>query len=171
VHGDDELGDAGPDPLGDRRHLPVARRGQVEVAQQHHELLAAETADDIALPHLGAQRRGDRGQDRVTREVPVGVVDGLEVVQVEDQDAGRGSLALRAAQRPLGLVVPGRGVEQAGLAVHRGPLLELARHVGPVQHDQRHQHEQDEPRVERHGHGGSANRETVAVETPACFAT
>ena len=112
---DDELGDARPDPLGDALELPAPGRGQRQIAQQHHELLAAEPADDVALAHLRPQRRGDRDQHVVPGEVAVGVVDRLEVVEVEDEAPRTRALRRCAAQGALGLLVPARGVEQAVL--------------------------------------------------------
>ena len=60
--------------------------------EQHDELLAAEPADQVAVPDLVAQRVGHRLQHLVTGDVPVGVVDPLEVVEIEHQHATRAVL-------------------------------------------------------------------------------
>src|SRR4051794_6201140 len=94
VHADAQLLDPRPDPLGHRLELTPAGAGEFEVTEQDDELLAAEPADDVALPHLGAQRGRHRDEHLVAREVPVGVVDRLEVIEVEDEHARRDALAL-----------------------------------------------------------------------------
>ena len=81
--GDDALGERGGllEPVGD----------------QDGELVAAEPADQVAVPDRGAQPRGDLDQQVVARLVAGDVVDRLEAVEVEQQQAGR-----RAARPPRG---------------------------------------------------------------------
>ena len=98
--------DRGADADGDRDDLPVvlealllhghaqplaqdARPLEVDLATDHRELLAAVARQDV----LGADRlrhhAGDGGQHRVTGQVTVGVVDLLEVVDVDEQQRQR----------------------------------------------------------------------------------
>ena len=60
-----------PDPLGHRQQHGGAVRPGRQVAQQHHELLAAEPADQVLGPGPGPQLGGHRGQHLVAGEVPV----------------------------------------------------------------------------------------------------
>jgi len=76
--GEDDGLHGGPYLLGHRPRLLLAG-----VRQQDEELLAAVAADEVALAQRRAQGRRHRGQDLVAAAVAVGVVDVLEVVQVE----------------------------------------------------------------------------------------
>ena len=97
--GDAQRGDPLPDPLGDRPR-PRPRVLAVGPPQQHHELLAAEPADEVVVAHLVAQRRGDGGEHLVADEVAEAVVDQLEVVEVEHEHArGPGRPAPSAGRR------------------------------------------------------------------------
>src|SRR5213079_2587004 len=72
--GDGELGDPLPDPLGDLEGL-----GGCGAGEQQGEFLTAEPAAQIAvaqqIPHGGR----DRGEDGVSGEMAVSVVDGFEM--------------------------------------------------------------------------------------------
>ena len=67
-------------PIQDFGH--VSRTGHRCVWQQHHELFSPIADLDVTVPELLVQALPNRCQEGVTTEVPVGVVDGLEVVQV-----------------------------------------------------------------------------------------
>ena len=77
----------------------VAHRAGAVLAgagHEHDELVAAVAGDDVAVAAaLGEQRRHVLEQP-VAGLVPVAVVDRLEVVHVEEQDAGRAAAAARA---------------------------------------------------------------------------
>ena len=90
---------------------------------------------------------GDGGEHLITRQVAVEIVDRFEMVEVEHEHRVRHARAARPAQLVLGPRAPGVGVEEPGLPVGGGRLLELAHENGPVQHEQRRQHE-------RHQHTG-----------------
>ena len=70
----------------------------VGLGQDEHELLAAVAADHVARPQVGADRLGDAAQDDVAGRVAVGVVDGLEVVDVDEGDRQRPLVARRRAR-------------------------------------------------------------------------
>ena len=54
-------------------------------AQQHDELLAADTRDEIIAAHRRHETRGHALQDPVAGTVAVAVIDDLEVVQIPQQ--------------------------------------------------------------------------------------
>ena len=80
-------------PEGQRRGL-----GGVAVASEDEELVAAQPADGVPGPHLVDQPAADLAQQRVADLVAEGVVDGLEPVEVDDQQRRPG---------PAGRVSPG----------------------------------------------------------------
>ena len=74
-----------------------------EVLAQHHELVAAEPGDRVTGRSGGAQSRRQLAQQQVADVVPAGVVDELEVIEIEEQHrdpgsgpAGRGRARARA---------------------------------------------------------------------------
>src|SRR5689334_21862557 len=92
---------------------------------QHEELLAAEARDQVDGAHAREQQRGERLQARVPREVPVAVVDRLEMVDVDHEERERRARALGArlvVLEALGELAP---VGEAGERVVLRELLEL----------------------------------------------
>lgn len=75
-HGDAES-------VGDGSALGVG-----QPSESDDEFFAAEAADQILRPQFGVQAFRDGVQHLVTDQVTVGVVDGLEVIEVEDEHAG-----------------------------------------------------------------------------------
>lgn len=63
----------------------VESRGVVGVADDRGELVSSEAGGDAVAAPV-AQSAGGRGEDRVPGSVAVGVVDVLEVVQVDQDD-------------------------------------------------------------------------------------
>ena len=60
--------------------------GQAEVVvEQDRELVATEPGGDVVCAQDGPQPGRDIGQEPVSRGMPEGVVDDLEVVEVEEQ--------------------------------------------------------------------------------------
>ena len=115
--------DMGADPLGDV--LGEERRA---VGQDHRELLAAEARDRVHRPDALAERDRDVLQDDVAGLVAVGVVDALEVIDVDHQDqrrlAGARDAIDLARQRELE-VAP---VRQAGERIAARELAEAVDH-------------------------------------------
>ena len=64
------------------------RRG---VRHHHHELLTAVARGEVGATHVADQRSRERREREVAGVMPVGVVEQLEVVDVEHQDRERGS--------------------------------------------------------------------------------
>ena len=79
----DRRGDRHPDALPDVRRLAGAR-----APQDDHELLAAVARRRVLGADGGGDRPGDGAQHHVAGGVPVAVVEALEVVDVDHQDAG-----------------------------------------------------------------------------------
>ncbi|MCW0447782.1 hypothetical protein NB706_000616 [Xanthomonas sacchari] len=105
------------------RHVPgVARLG--EVAQHHHELVAAETAEQVAGAQLLVHAGGRQLQQRVAGGVAEGIVDALEAVQVDEQHRQRGAALHRLVHRLLGLLAQQLPVRQAGQQVVVGQQLD-----------------------------------------------
>ncbi len=77
-----------------------------EAAEQHHELIAAQARDGVFHAHAGFQACGDDFQHRIAHRVTEGVVDVLEVVEVEEHQ--------RAAQ-----VVPLEQGDLLAQAIHQ----------------------------------------------------
>ena len=57
------------------------------VAQQHREFLAAPARDAVVRSHSGTQAASDLDEHAIARTMPEGVVDLLEVVEVEQHEA------------------------------------------------------------------------------------
>ena len=144
------LGDFGE--VGAHADIEGARRGVVGVRHQDAELLAAVAADQVARADGRLQRAGDEGERAVAGVVPLGVVDELEVIEVDHQDRDR--MAVADAHRHLGRrqAHPGAPVEHAGEAVDGREALELARRLVAV----RQQHT-----IGEHGRRVGDDRERV----------
>src|SRR5581483_9769178 len=76
--------DQTPHPLGELPDLGLVRAGGDE-----HELLSAPAADEIGLADGAGDRTGDRAQHAVAGGVAELVVQRLEVVDVEEDEAER----------------------------------------------------------------------------------
>ena len=88
---------AGPDEeglVGDRQAEPVGDdRRAAEICLGHHDdkFLATQAADQIDAAHIVQRALGELAQYIVAREMPIAVVDLLEMVDVEHHDSGRGA--------------------------------------------------------------------------------
>jgi len=109
------------------RSLSAARRlGGVQPRQEQGELLAAEAADQVvAVAYLRPQGVGDPAQHVVSDQVSIGVVDPLEVVDVDQQHRCR--LAVSAGRGQLGrrLPFPRDSIEQPSFGVCAGSGVQL----------------------------------------------
>ena len=103
--------------------------GLVDVLADDDELVAAEAGDEVARAHGRAQPARDLDEQLVAGRVAEGVVDDLEVVQVEEE-AGQ---AAGARPEPLGHVLgEQRAVGQPGQRVVVGLVGELGLEGQPV---------------------------------------
>ena len=123
-------------PVDDERllealHQPV--RGALDVCGRLHpldddgELVAAEARAEADLPHHRAQALGNRLQHAVAEHVAHAVVDVLEVVEVEEEHAGKRIALRRARQRLVELHQELAPVRQPRQRVVGGEVLQLAR--------------------------------------------
>ncbi len=109
------------DPFGDRQRLLLVG----ELLDQDPELVAAEAGDGVAGAEVRAQPRRDRPQQLVALVVAEAVVDQLEVVEVEEEDAHGGSGVLGAGQRLVKGVDELGAVGKAGEGVVEDPVAKL----------------------------------------------
>ena len=81
---------------GDHLRLGHARGRR----QEHGELVATEPRHGVRLAHGLLEALGDLDEERVTARVPEGVVDLLEAVDVEQDEADRVAGARRDRRPP-----------------------------------------------------------------------
>ena len=132
--GEVPAGEAGRAGLPARGRRPQAfddlrRLLERAVGQDDEELLAAEADDRVGAAQLRVP--GDRAfaQDRVAGEVAVGVVVGLEVVDVDDRQAERRLGAAGPRHLARQLLVERAPVRQAGEGVAAGQGLDLGQQL------------------------------------------
>jgi hypothetical protein len=111
------------------------RRRLVRAAHDHAELLASETADDVAAAHHRAHRLGELAQHLVADAVAVDVVDALEVVDVEHQHRDRVVRPARAGQLGAQALVDVAVVVEAGEPVCLRLVLEARADVRVVERE------------------------------------
>ena len=85
------------DALGHR--LPESRRA---IGQDDGKLFASHAGHEVHGPHTLLQALGHRADDGVARHMAMGVVDGLEVVDVE-HGHGQGALPCGRARLAVGI--------------------------------------------------------------------
>lgn len=88
-----------------------------EVFQQHHELVAAQPRHGVGFAHGVLQPLRDQRQQLVAGVVAAGVVELLEVVEVDEQQRAAQALALAGLQRMLQPVQQQPAVRQVGQGV------------------------------------------------------
>ena len=110
-------------------------------AWHHHELVAAQAAYAVLLPHARRQALRHFDQQAVADVVPLGVVERLEVIQVEDQQRAVDAAAVAGRQRVSQAVhqqapvrQPGQGVEIREIPYLLLHLLALGDVADQVQH-------------------------------------
>ena len=130
----------------------LGRGGAIgQVVQQHGELVAAEPREHVAPAQRVAQAVRDVAQEPVAVVVAERVVDLLEAVEVDQQQAGEPAEHADRAADPAHALVEARAVGEAGERVVERLLAQLARGAG----DEREEREPQQPepaeqeRVER----------------------
>ena len=122
----------------DRHH------GIGQVLEQDCELVRAEARCRVVDPHRVDHPRGDLLQDLVAGRVAEAVVDGLEIVEVEEHDGDARGLARGDGKRVLDAVGEERTVGQAGDRVVKRLVRKLLlegralAHIAAVEHDAAH---------------------------------
>jgi hypothetical protein len=144
--GTDRHGDAHPRGLvgshgqsGDGLPEPLGQLGQLGAAYPRHEdreFLTAIAGNDVAGTHHLLQAFGDLAEDPVAAGVAIGVVDRLEVVDVEQDQAellvaASGAIGVKAQLllQEAAVVELGQPVGDRGMALHS----DQARH--PAEHE------------------------------------
>ena len=109
--------------------------------EQDGELVAAEAGNRVRRAHGALEALRHLPQDRVAGRVAEAVVDGLEIVQIDEHDADRPAAADRAHDGLLDAVCEQRSVGEACDGVVEGLVRELILErlaladVSTVQHD------------------------------------
>ena len=140
------MGDRGADRDADHGDAPPAQverpdrladaladldgHGAGRVAQEDRELLAAIAGRDVVFADGRDDRPGDRPQDLVADLVPVAIVEALELVDVDHQDAD-GILRPATAGEERAELVEVTPVREPGECVGRGAGFGLAMRVHP----------------------------------------
>ena len=118
------------------------RRRFIDVIQDHGELVSAQSRDanarlavdifcqQVAFPHTAGQTTGDFAEKRVAGAVTKGVVDSLEVVQVQEQQGDFAALAPRNPQEHIELLREKLSIRQLGETVVVGKLAKLVFGLG-----------------------------------------
>ncbi len=78
---------------------PRADRLPARAVQERHELVAAEACQQRRRARMRAKPLGHRDQQGIADGVPAAVVDGLEVIEVDERDGAQ--VALRRRERGL----------------------------------------------------------------------
>ncbi|EFI64014.1 hypothetical protein BCSJ1_26258, partial [Bacillus cereus SJ1] len=135
-----QIGDADADGEGDGRPQHVEPHGLDRLAQalgeqpgafhrrvqQHHaEFLAAVASGDVGIAHMGLDHPGE-GLDRlIAHGVTIGVVDALEMIDVEHHQRQATAIALVPGEFLGEALFPVTAVGQSGQAVGTRQFLQL----------------------------------------------
>ena len=109
------------DAVGDQHDLALGR----QVLEQERELVPAEPSDGVHRTQQRAEPLSERGQQPVADGVAAGVVDLLEVVEVEEHDPQLGPGAPGALERDPEPIEEQGTVGQAGELVVEGLVREV----------------------------------------------
>ena len=108
------------DPVGDR-HCPIE---PCVVLEEDRELVAAEPGRQVVGPDAALDAFGDRGEKAIAGGVTEGVVDDLEVVEVQEEHDEPAAVALRG-EPDVDLLREHQAVGQPGQWVVIGLVAEL----------------------------------------------
>ena len=111
------LEDLGREPVG------VLRVGNL--LEDDRELVPAEARDGVALAHARRQARSDVLEDLVTDRVPKGVVDGLEAVEIDEQQREQPLLTAGGRQRLAQTIEQQPAVREPGQPVVGGEVMDV----------------------------------------------
>jgi len=148
-----------------RRHLPQDGRGGLGV-EQHRELLAAQARDDVAGAQGVLDARADGAQERVAGAMAEGVVELLEVVEVEHEHRLAPAAQPRGADRLAGARHEQAAVRERREVVGRGLAAGLGEPAHVVE-NQREAHERGEQGEDREGEAQRVDAVQVAVHEQA----
>jgi hypothetical protein len=165
VHGQLVVADAeGP---AQRRQDPARQLSGFLVADQplyeHRELVAAEAGAGVLRSHRPLQAFTHGDQKCVARRVTTGVVDHLEVVEVDQHDGQPLAVAALPCQRVLDTVEEQRSIGELGERVMEGEVLELVLQCTSIGGVMKGQHEPVNHGVLEQVGAGHLERPQVAV--------
>ena len=144
-------------------HAAVIRR----ILDEHRELVTAESRHGIRRAHAGEQSPGGFDQQRVPGAVPQAVVDGLEVVEIQEQQRERRLAAtLRPGQGVLRTVAQQRAVRESRQRVVERLMGELGLERGPLAHVARVEHDAPHRLVVQQAHTNALDRAPCAIAVP-----
>src|SRR6185295_2220908 len=121
--GETEGADGGADLLRD-----APRAIEIRVFEQDAELVAAEPREDVVRPDPRSQQGRQLAQQLVSRQMPRGVVDQLELVEVEVEQRVSASLAAGARDAGVDQLFELAPVDQSGELVVAREVGHLALH-------------------------------------------
>ena len=115
------------DPVGHDLRLVGVRLGK-----EHGELVSAHPRQDVRLAHAMPQRPGDALEEIVARLVAEGVVDVLEIVQIDHEHRALGAVARHPLGLPGQLLLEAAPVEETGQEIVIDQVLEAFRQLLPL---------------------------------------
>ena len=95
-----------------------------DLDQDRGELVAADARDHVGGADMFREQLRDMAQHRIAGPVAKLVVDGLEVIEVDESEHSGAAVPARDRQRPLELVIESATVVEAGQLVFERQLLE-----------------------------------------------
>ena len=110
----------------------LGREGGIGALNQHHELVSAEAGSGVGAAHALGQAQRELAQHLVAGRMAERVVDGLEVVEVDEEDRHLVLVAAQALERVRHAILEQQAVGQAGQRVVEGLPAQLVLHLGPV---------------------------------------
>jgi hypothetical protein len=115
----------------------------------------------------GARYRSERG---IPRQMPVGVVDDFEMINVYQGNGNRAARAESTRDLRLRLILPGGGIEEPGLGIHPGLCEQWRVHHEPPRQEHRghraHREEYIDPDDDRRHHAEIDLREVGLQRLP-----
>ena len=91
--------------------------GEGQIREDHTEFIATVTPGEVGCPQVLFEHLAQLAQHDIPGDMAVGVVDGFEMVDVDQGNRPAPMLALAALELDFQLILPGTVIEQAGEAV------------------------------------------------------
>ena len=108
--------------------------------EQYPELIAAQARQGIAPADFGFEQRPDLTQQGIAGAVPAGVVDDLELIQIETAQGIRGFVRLGALQGAFHAVLEFTAIHQSGEHVVTRVIAQTPVQLARFAHIMEHQH-------------------------------
>lgn len=119
----------------------AARGVNRRAGEDQAKLVATQTAQNVGLAQSASHDVGDAAQRRVTGGVAIGIVDVLEVIDVEQNERRSAVIATRERVRPDELGIKRAPIEQPRQRIVRGEVPQAVLHplgLGDVANDRGH---------------------------------